>query len=116
MNFIQELKDKVAEYLDVHVKLIKLNFIESIAKIFGYFIFVMMGSLLGFAILIYLGLALAEWFTVLANGSRIAGFFMTVGAYLLLAVFLYLLRKPLIKTFSGKVIKLLTENTDQEDK
>jgi len=116
MNFIQDWKDKIAEYLDVNVKLFKLNFIHSVAKIFGYFIFVLISSLLGFAILMYLGLALAEWFTVLANGSRIAGFFMTVGFYSLLVFIVYLLRKPLIRSFTGKLVKLLTEDIEDEDK
>ncbi len=116
MNIINEWKAKIARYLDVNVKLVKLNFIQHASRIFGYFIFVMIGFLLGFAILMYLGLALAEWFTVLADGSRIAGFFMTVGFYLLLCAVLYALRKPIIKAFAGKMIKMLTENPDNEDK
>lgn len=116
MDFINAWKNKIAEYLDANIRLAKLNFIQFTARVFGYLIFVMIGALLGFAILIYVGFSMAETFTVLADGSRIAGFFMTVGFYLLLVAILYWLRKPIIRSFTSKMIQVLSENPDTEDK
>jgi hypothetical protein len=115
MSFINTVKNKIAEYAELRIRLIKLNLIEQVASIAGYFIFSILAVILGFIMLIFLGLALTEWFTIITDGSRLAGTFMTVGFYLILIIILLLLRKTLLKGVAGMVIKSITKPGKDEE-
>ncbi|HXS38071.1 MAG TPA: hypothetical protein VN721_15315 [Flavipsychrobacter sp.] len=114
MNFINKWKDKITQYAEVRLRLIQINFIKRTSTILSHMMFTMIALLIFFAILIFLGFGLAEWYTVLANGSRVLGFFMAIGTYVVLLLIAFALRKPIIKVFTGLFIRILTEN-DEED-
>ena len=114
MNFISKLKEKLAHYIDVNVKLAKLNFIQHTSGILGYIIFLIICLFFAFSILLYLSMGLAAWFTVLVD-SRVAGFFMTVGVYILLLLLLFALRKNVVNFFTGSFIRIMTENDKDDD-
>ncbi len=113
MSFFDKWKDKITEYVDVRVQLIKLSFIERTSHILGYFVYVFIVLSMLLPILIFLGIGLSEVFTDLFD-SRIAGYFMTVGVYILLTLIIILYRKPLIKKVAGIFISKLTDD-DEDD-
>ncbi len=115
MNFIDKWKDKITQYAEVRLRLIQINFIRRTSTILSHMIFTMIALLIFFAILIFLGFGLAEWYTVLANGSRVAGFFMAIGTYVLLLLIAFALRRPITKGFTGIFIRILTERDDEEE-
>lgn len=114
MNFINKIKDKIAQYINVNLDVLKLNAIAYMARVLGYFAFSIICMFLVFAILLYLGFGLTEWFTMLADGSRIAGLFMTVGAYILLILVIFALRKSIVRMFANAIVRVLTD--DEEEK
>jgi hypothetical protein len=114
MNLLKSLKDKIARYIDVNVKLFKINFIQHTSNILSYFIFTIVSLFLLLAILIFMGLGLAEVFTAMVN-SRIGGFFMVMGAYILLLIFIFGIRKWVIRGFAGAFIRILTEQDKDEE-
>ena len=115
MSFITKWKDKITEYIEVNVQLAKLSFIERTSHILGYLIFSFVVLSLMLPILIFLGIGLSEVFTALFD-SRIAGYFMTVGVYVLLMVLLVAMRKTIINKFATIFIAKLSEGDDDDKK
>jgi len=114
MNFISKWKDKITEYVEVRVQLAKLSFIERTSHILGYLVFTFVILSLLLPILIFLGIGLSEVFTTLLD-SRIGGYFVTVGIYILLLVLLVAMRKSIINKFATVFIAKLSEG-DEDDK
>ncbi|OJW83515.1 MAG: hypothetical protein BGO69_08575 [Bacteroidetes bacterium 46-16] len=114
MSFIDKWKDKITEYVDVRVQLIKLSFVERTSHILGYFVYVFIVLSLLLPILIFLGMGLSEAFTELFD-SRTAGYFMTLGVYVLLTLIVMLCRKQLINKAAGIFIAKLTDDDDDND-
>ena len=114
MSFIDKWKDKISEYVDVRVQLIKLSFIDRTSHILGYFVYVFLILSLMLPVLIFLGMGLGELFTNLFDSS-VAGYFATVGVYILLIIIIMLCRKPLINAVAGIFIAKLTEDENNED-
>lgn len=115
MSLFSNLKEKVAHYLEVNLRLLQLNFIKRTSNIMGYFIFLIIAMFCLFAMLLFMGFGLAEVFTYIANGSHIAGFFMTVGVYFLFILMLFGLRKRIIKIFASVFVAVLTESDDEDE-
>jgi len=115
MDIINEWKNKIVQYVNVHIKLIKIDFIERSSYIMGYFIFTIISLLFLLCILLFLGLGLAEWFSALVN-SRTGGFFMVIGVYFLVFLILLGLRKPLMRFFASTFIHVLTEHDEEDEK
>jgi len=114
MNIINEWKNKIAQYLNVQIKLIKLGFIERTSYLMGYFIFTIISLFFLLCMLLFLGLGLAEWFAAMVN-SRIGGFFMAIGAYFLLFLIFFGFRKMVIRFFASAFINVLTEHDDDDN-
>jgi hypothetical protein len=115
MSFINKWKDKIAHYVEVRLDLIKLGFIERTSGILSYLIFVFICFFLSLSVLIFIGIGIGEYFAMVFD-SRVGGFFVTAGFYLLLMVLMFLLRVPITNFFSGLFIRILTENDEEEDK
>lgn len=115
MDFISKWKDKIAHYVDVRISLLKLGFIEKTSNILSYLIFVFIGLFLGLSILLFVGIALGEYFAAVFS-SRTAGFMTTVGFYAILLICLFGLRKAIITAFSGVFIRILTSGNTEEDR
>jgi hypothetical protein len=114
MSFITKWKDKITEYIEVRVDLVKLSFIERTSHILGYLVFTFVILSLLLPILIFLGIGMSEVFTSLFD-SRIAGYFMTVGVYLLFMLILVLSRRSIITGFANIFVAKLTESDDDDE-
>lgn len=114
MNFLSDWKNKIAQYVNVQIRLIRLGFIERTSYLMGYFIFTIVSLFFFFCILLFLGLGLTEWFAGLI-GSKTEGFFLTIATYVVLFFIFFALRKGIVRFFASTFIKVLTEK-DEEDK
>lgn len=114
MSIFSQLKEKVTRYVDVYVKLFKLDFIGRTSNLLSYFIFLLIGLFIVFCILIFAGMGLTEVFISLGL-SKIAAYFITVGIYILLLIITYALRNKIIRLFTGSFIRVMTEG-DEGDK
>ncbi len=114
MNVFTKWKDKVAHYVDVRVSLAKLSLIERASTVVSYLIFTFIAMFLSFAVLIFLGIGIAELFAVLID-SHAGGYFITCGIYLVLAIILVMARPKIISTFSGIFIRIMTDHDDDEE-
>jgi hypothetical protein len=114
MSFIDKWKDKITEYVDVRFQLIKLSIIERTSHVLGYLVYTFVALSLVLPILIFLGIGLSEVFTSLFD-SRIAGYFCTVGVYIVILLILIAVRKSLISKLTGIFIAKLTEIEEEEN-
>ena len=81
MGILAQLKEKIAGYANVYLKLIKLNFIGRTANIFSYFLFALICMFIFFCIILFIGFGLTEVFMD-AGLSKMGSFFLVVCVYL----------------------------------
>ncbi|MBA3828789.1 MAG: phage holin family protein [Taibaiella sp.] len=109
MNVIKEIKEKIARYLQVHLRLLQLDIVERVSSILGNFAFLLVILFCGFAMLLFVGFALSEYFTDLLN-SRVAGRFLTVGVYLVLMIVCIACKRSVINFFSSIFVRSITDD------
>ncbi len=114
MSIISELKERVLQYVDVHVKLFKINFIGRSANLFSYFLFSLICLFILFCVFLFIGFGLTEVF-INAGMSKMASFFLVIGIYILLLLIVVALRKNITRFFAGGFIRVLTEGDDEEE-
>lgn len=114
LNIFSKWKDKIAQNIDVHIRLFKLNFVERTSHVLSYFIFSILGLFFVFAVLVFMGMGLAEVFSELTQ-SRAAGYFLAMASYIVLFALVFLLRRPIIRAFSGIFVRILTDTEDDDD-
>lgn len=107
-------KKKIAQYVETRIRLVQLGFVEKTANVLSYFIFTIILSFIVFGALLFLGLGLAEWFTALVD-SRIGGFFLAGGVYILLVFMLLAARKPVMRMLADVFVRQLTQSDDDDD-
>lgn len=115
MNVFGSVKDKLIQYVEVYVKLFKLNFMGSTAKLLSYFMFALICMFLVFIVVLLMGLGIVETFILLGMAKAWA-FFATLGIYLLILTIVIMLRENITGFFAGTFLKLLTEEGNDEDK
>jgi len=105
---LEELFEKVVNYSNTTIELIKFNSIDIsasvIASVYSKFIIIICGSL--FVFILNIGLSL--WIGDLLHKSYY-GFFVIASCYLLIAVFLFIYRfrwiiKPIRNVFIGQML------------
>jgi len=112
-SIIAQLKEKITQYIDTYLKLIKIGFIEGTSNVLSYFIFAFICLFFILCLLLFLGFGIVEVFVMLGF-CRLAAFFITSGIYALLLLLILMLRKPLVRFFAGGFIGLMTGG--KEDK
>jgi hypothetical protein len=116
MNIFGQLKEKITRYLDVYIKLIKINFIGRTANLLSYFLFATIVIFISFCIILFFGFGLVEGLVAMGL-PKVASFFIVVGFYLLLLLIVVALRGRITRSFAGDVVKLLTKDDEvQEEK
>jgi hypothetical protein len=116
MSIITTWKDKLTQFVDVRVNLVKLTVIERSSSVLGYLVYTFILLFLLLAVFLFLGIGLQEWFTAMLDNNRIAGAFLTMGFYILLLVLAFVLRKTILAGFAGIFIGILTaQDKDDED-
>ena len=114
LDFISNWKDKIAHYVDVRIRLVKLEVIERTSNVLSYLIFIFIALFTGAAILIFAGMALSEYFAGLVD-STAGGYGITTGLYILLLLLFFALRKTIIAAFMSIFVKVLTDANDDDD-
>ncbi len=117
MSIFSDLKEKVTQYVDVHVRLFKINLIGRSANLFSYFLFSLICLFIFFCVILFIGFGLTEVF-ISAGLSKMASFFVVIGIYFLLLLIVLGLRKKITRFFASGFIRVLTEgdNEDEEEK
>jgi hypothetical protein len=115
MNIFGKLRDKIAQYFDVHIRLLKLEFIERTASVLGLFVLLTFLLLICFLALIFMGLGLASAFGALC-GSQIGGYFITMFVFLLLLFLTISVRGKIKRICTNLFIRILTEQNEAEEK
>lgn len=102
------LKEKIVQYISLRLEDFRLEVIERIVNLLGYFIFTIFLILFLFIILIFSSFGLAEWLSSLFD-SHISGYFATAGIFVLLFILVALNARHFIRFFAGKMITILTK-------
>ncbi len=114
MNILGTLKEKIRQYADVYIKLLKLNFIGRTANLVSYFLFATIVIFIAFCIILFFGFGLVEG-CVAMGLPKVASLFIVVGFYFLLLIIVILLRGRITRSFAGDVVKLLTKDEEKEE-
>lgn len=103
-NF-SELSEVVKDYLDARIALWKISLIEKISKV-GTYISIAVVLLLTFLfVLLMLSFAFSYWYGE-EYGNLSEGFLIASLGYIVLALLMYILRKPI---FTNLIVKNLSE-------
>lgn len=113
LSFIGKWKDKLTDYIDMRVRIMKLDLIERTSKVLSFFTFTIVCFLLVLPILLFMGIGVAEFFADLV-GSRGGGYLIITGIYMLMLGALFMMRKQVIRKFTDLFIKVMTDNQDEE--
>lgn len=114
MSILSQIKDKIAQYVDVRVKLVKLTVIGRTSNLLSYFMYALIALFIVFCILLFSGLSVVEGLITLGL-SRFASTAIMLGVYVLILGLLFALRKSIIRSFSSAVVRILTEGDSNDD-
>jgi uncharacterized membrane protein len=114
MNLFHSWKQKVTDYIDVRIGLVRLGLIERTSLLLGNLMVAFLYFFLGLALMIFLGFAILEIFIEIFK-SRVIGACLTACLYALLMGLLFIFRKRLILAFASLFIRVLTEGHDNEE-
>jgi len=112
---IGELRQLITEYFDARLKLIKLETFEKIAKVTAVLFSSLVVALLGFFLLFFLSMSLGFYLSKVFD-SYALGFFAVTGLYLILFVFVLLMKKDLLEEFLiERIIGELTKKEEDDE-
>jgi hypothetical protein len=114
MSIFSQFTNKIARYVDVRVKLVKITLIEKTSALLSYFMYALIALFIVFCILLFCGFGLLEAF-VMAGLSRMAASFITLGIYCLMLFALIALRKNIIRGFSNLFVSVMTDAGRKDD-
>lgn len=117
-SLLSSIREKITRYLRLRFEEIRLEIMERLVTVMGYFSFIIIAAFLFFFAFIFMGFGLAAWLGELLN-SRSAGFFITGGLVLVIGIVIVCTSKHIIRFFAGKMTVLLTkprENEEENDK
>ncbi len=114
IDFFQEMKLLVADYLSARIKLIKYEVYEKTAKIAATLFSSIVIAMLTSFLLFFLSIALGFYFGSLFN-SYGTGFLVVTGFYLILLIpFLFFRKNWIEKIIINRLIEQLTEKEEEE--
>ena len=113
-ELINQIRDRIRQYFEARINLIKLNLIGQAAGLMSNLIFLFICLFIFFCILLFCGLGLVEVFNDWGL-SRAASFFVTIGVYLLVLILALVFRKGITEFFAGKFIAVMTANDNTPD-
>lgn len=113
-NLLDTLKEILARYADIYLKLLRVTVIGKTATLVGYLLFALIGLFFLFCILMFAGFGLVELF-VESGLSRMLSVFAVTGIYVLLLLLMLVLRKPVTRMFAGSVVRALSSDQKEED-
>lgn len=113
-GFYRENKALVKEYIDLRMKLLRLQGIRMASQSLAILALILILSVMFLFVMVFLGLALSAWLAQYM-GSEIIGYLITTGIYLLFMLLVYLFRRPLLlNPFIRMFIRLADEESKPE--
>lgn len=113
-NPISSIKEKVTQYIQLKFELIRLEVIERLVNVMGYFAFIIIAIFLFFFLGFFVFMGIAEWLgNVFANPAL--GYFATAGIILVLVVLIIMCSKQIIRFFAGRLVATLTRKKDRKE-
>lgn len=112
-NPISSLKDKVTQYIQLKFELIRLEVIERLVNVMGYFAFIIIAIFLFFFLGFFIFMGIAELLATVFD-SRALGYFTTAGIILILVVMIIMSGKRIIRFFAGRMVAMLTKKKEKK--
>jgi len=109
----KSLKDKIVQYIQLRLEDLRLEVIERLVNVLGYFIFTILVLLCSLIVLVLTSLGIAEWFSYLMD-SRIFGYLLSAGLFLLFTIIIALNSRVIIRLFAGKMLVILTKKSSKK--
>lgn len=113
-SFFKENKALLKEYLELRLRVLKLQGVRAISDSLSFFIWFIVVLFFVFFILLFLGILLALWIAQLTS-STLIGFASAAGIFTLLLVVVIACRKPLFQNPISRIIIKATANEEDAD-
>jgi len=113
-NPFSSLKEKVTQYVHLKFELIRLEVIERLVNVMGYFAFIMIAIFLFFTFGFFILLGIAEYLEALFQ-NPVLGYLATALIILIIAFIVIGFSKKIIRFFAGKLAVMLTKNYHEEE-
>lgn len=113
-NPLSSLKEKVTQYVHLKFELVRLEIIERLVNVMGYFAFIMIAIFLFFAFGIFILFGVAECLNNLFH-SYMWGYFATALIVLIVALIVIGFSKKIIRFFAGRMAVMLTKNYHEDE-
>lgn len=112
-DYLTESKNVISNYLEARWKLTRLRVSGKLAHALGVFLAIIIASMLGFFVVMFLGLLLAygisEW-----SGSFTLGFSVTALIFIILFIIVLIFRKKVIQNpMANMLIRELAEDIEE---
>ena len=112
-SYISELRKELNQYVNLRMELMQLTIYEKSAKVVAAFASSMVMAFLGFFLMLFVFLALANWFGEIL-GSLAVGYGIVAGFYLImLLIFMAVRKKYFEQPIVDKMIDVLMEDDDE---
>lgn len=113
-NLLNNLRESITHYIQLRLSAIRLEAVDRISNVMGYFTFMLIVAFLFFFAFLYFSFGLAAWLGDVFN-SRFAGMLCTGGIIVLIAFVAILLNKPIVRFFAGKLAVIMLRKRAKED-
>ena len=114
-DFFAESKQKVQDYVQDRILLLKLEMIEKTSKLVSMMFIGLLITVLSLFIILFLSF-MAGYYFAAVTGSEYLGFGIVCGFYILLLAFIMLAGKKLLHNFiTNKVIETIFDQTADND-
>ena len=109
-GFYTENKALLKEYVDLRVKLVKLQIIKILSRSFSLIMVIFMVTCMILFTLMFLGMSFAWWLSELTH-SNIIGFAGAAGLFFLLLLIFIIFRRPI---FQNQLIRYFIRETTED--
>jgi hypothetical protein len=96
-GFYAENKALLSEYLEIRLRLVKLQGIKALSRSLGMLFAILVVSSIGLFVILFLGTTFALWIAE-KTGSNVTGFASGAGLFFVLLLIVIVFRKPLFLT------------------
>lgn len=114
LDFVGKWKDKIADYFEARIQIIKLDVVGRTSQVLSYLIFTIVCLFLLLPVLIFSGMGMGEYFSEMLN-SRGGGYLLTAGVFIVLLLIFIVARKSIIRAFTNLFISVMTDSDENDE-
>lgn len=115
-SFISENKALLKEYVEVRIKLLKLQSIKAVSRSLGIMFTVFLVASFALFVILFLGIAFSLWMGEV-TGSLIAGYACGAGLFFIILLLIAVFRKPLfMDPLVRKIVSEMSHDLYESDK